>query len=1054
MSRSTIVFASLLLAVSCVFAPRVAVAGSSPAETQELQLTLHGALFQGDEPGEGDPSLLLWTGRSGGNWDRVWGVARNYNVAYHSGRVAAADTDGDTLSLTLEMRIAGDGWTPGGWATYEVSLAPAAVGDVQYKGVFTGTFKERTVNGTATAHWLPRRQEPKEGYGPVRAGEHPRLLFREQDLPALREKMDTPLGQAALQRMNTAAGLSLKYQLTGEEEYAEQAREMVVAHMADRGNGSKMVRARVWGWRLEQVALAYDMCYDAWDEDFRREVQDYILWASNRIIYSKTLLHKEIQWHMASTYPGTIYYGAAMGALATWGEQGEEPQKPEAPFAVRAEEMSVAPADGYEPGDGVPVVAFDDDEMPREWIYVSGLRPREADHLQQVGGPEQFRPEEGTEVTYQDQAVEFKPMDAECLWNEERYTGGRTKLDLTRAFDREYHSTGYFYTVIRNDRPRWVQLRTDSGAEVYLNGVHLQEEDYVRITPGLYPVLVRIGIGETNPWGVIAMEPRLAEVSASAAAEGIEAVRRTHDLRMGLYQQDHDEWRRTGGADVETTKLFELTRMLMRLNYQQGIGAGGAQGSTSFPMGHEGPNKYATAYRNAFRCDVSPYEDVTHYLPFKMFSRLYRGDGDLMQDLNGEPDLYIRNVYHETRDLTGDFFAATFPLIPRDWQPAALWFWNRHVGAAGAEDAEKLLHRPGRPYDYGDYDTHPLWTFVNYPLDMAPGHPAEVMPLTWSAPQFGHYAFRDGWADDDGFLVRVYAKSFHAGTGTRENAGTFRVMGLGELWSHGPGPAGNFRFGENVVLLPRADINRNACGKVLYAATEPDGSGVVTIDLSDVYAGPSGQGPLYENYGSVRRPAAFAETGLSGLRSIGVDYSGKSGAPCLIAIVDSVSGVGDVEGAERALWAWQLDSGQETAGEGERAGEGMLRWRDVLTEYQPGKVIKEVSRSMETDEGVSVAGNSFTITRPGASLRGTFVTPGDPGLEFAERSIYQITHKYGIRRTFSKAVFADGNGEFFCVVTIQEGEPPQVRVEGEGLDARVHVGERTVRFDGEKVVFE
>lgn len=1055
MSRSIIVIAVLLVVFSWVFATPVAAAGPNPAETQELQLTLRGALFQGDEPGEADPSLLLWLGRNGEKWGRVTGVARNFNVSYHHGRVAESQTDGDTLSLTLEMRIAGDGWTSGGWATYEVSLAPAAVGDAEYKGTFTGTFKEQAVGGGATGRWLGEQGDIKPGYQPIERGEHPRLLFRRQDLPALRAKMDKPLGRAALERMNTAAGLALKYQLTGDAQYAEQVREKVVEHMADTNNGSKMVRARVWGWRLEQVALAYDMCYDAWDEDFRREVRDYVLWASNRIIFTKSLLHKEIQWHMASTYPGTIYYGAALGALAVWGEPGEEPEKPDAPFSVRSNDPTISPAADYSPGDGVPVVAFDDDEMPREWIYVGGLRPREADHLEQLGGVADARPQLGTEVRHGDQSERFRTLDEECLWNVPRYTGGRTKLDITKAVNRRYHSANYFYTVIRNDRERWVQLRTGSGAEVYLNGVRLLEDDYLRITPGLYPMMVRIGIGETNPWGVIAMEPRLAEVSDSAATEGIEAVRRRDAMRLGLYKQDHEQWRRTGGADVATAKLFELTRMLMRLNYQQGIGAGGSQGSTALPMGHEGPNKYATAYRNAFCQHVSPHDDVTHYLPFKMFTRIYRDDGDdLMQDINGEPDLYIRNVYHETRDLTGDFYAVMFPLVPDDWQPAALWFWNRHVGADGPEDADKLLHSSGRPYPYGDYNTHALWTFVNYPVDMTPRHPAESMPLTWSAPQFGHYAFRDGWADDDGFLVQVYAKSYHAGTGTRENAGTLRVMGLGERWSHGPGATGSYRFGENVVLLPRAEINRRACGRVLYARTEDDGSGVVTVDLSDVYAGSSGVGPLYENYGNVRQPVAFAETGLSGLRSVGVDYSGVSGAPALIAIVDKVSGVGEVEGAERALWAWQLDSGKESAGKGERADDGMLRWRDVLTKYQPGKVIKEVSRDIDADEGVAIEGNSFTITREDASMRGTFVTPGDAELEFSERSIYQITYKYGISRTFSKAVFAAGDGEFFCVITIQQGEPPEVEIEGEGLDARVKIGDRIVRFDGTKVVFE
>jgi len=52
------------------------------------------------------------------------------------------------------------------------------------------------------------------------------------------------------------------------------------------------------------------------------------------------------------------------------------------------------------------------------------------------------------------------------------------------------------------------------------------------------------------------------------------------------------------------------------------------------------------------------------------------------------------------------------------------------------------------------------------------------------------------------------------------------------------------------------------------------------------------------------------------------------------------------------------------------------------------------------------------------------------------------------------AVFAEGDDEFFIVATLQQGEPPAVKVEGKGLDAKVRIGGRVVSFDGQKVVFE
>jgi hypothetical protein len=46
------------------------------------------------------------------------------------------------------------------------------------------------------------------------------------------------------------------------------------------------------------------------------------------------------------------------------------------------------------------------------------------------------------------------------------------------------------------------------------------------------------------------------------------------------------------------------------------------------------------------------------------------------------------------------------------------------------------------------------------------------------------------------------------------------------------------------------------------------------------------------------------------------------------------------------------------------------------------------------------------------------------------------------------------DGGFFVVATIQPGDPPPVKVKGQGLQAAATVGKRTIRFDGEKVVLE
>jgi hypothetical protein len=44
--------------------------------------------------------------------------------------------------------------------------------------------------------------------------------------------------------------------------------------------------------------------------------------------------------------------------------------------------------------------------------------------------------------------------------------------------------------------------------------------------------------------------------------------------------------------------------------------------------------------------------------------------------------------------------------------------------------------------------------------------------------------------------------------------------------------------------------------------------------------------------------------------------------------------------------------------------------------------------------------------------------------------------------------------DFFFVGTIQSGQPPEIRVSGQGLNAIVTVGSQQIRFDGERILFE
>jgi len=578
-----------------------------------------------------------------------------------------------------------------------------------------------------------------------------------------------------------------------------------------------------------------------------------------------------------------------------------------------------------------------------------------------------------------------------------------------------------------------------AGAAAYLAGAKLRVGEHVRIDKGLYPLTVVAAIGETRPWGRIYMRPRLVETTAAEAASARATAKATYELRLGDWRADAAQWRRTGGADVAYMKVFEQGRRILHQYCREAVGTGGFQGGSFSCVSMLGPNRYAAAYRAMFAEDVSPYADITHYAPRKVFAHVYGEDGSpLAQDINGTPGFRI-DAYAEGWDAAGALLPALYPIAPRQWKPAVLWAWDRHVGAAGPGDAEKLLRRG-----------HPAWTFVHYPLDTRAAHPRTCLPLAWEADDDGYYAFRNAWAGADDFLVQVYGKArFVGGVWRRRNAGTFRILGLGERWAHGPAfRLNHFRWMENVVVLPDDDINRDACGRVIYRKREADGSGVVTFDLGDVYASAATivrktrkgdvtvKAPLYERNGHVRRVSAFRSSGISGLRSVAVDYSGLSGAPCLVAVVDRIRGGG------RKVWTWQLGGVQMYGGERRSIKPGQIDRGDL--------------------EHTKVEGNRFTITKGGAVLSATFAAPSPVKLAAETREIrgdvwFKSNKAAGKGlKMHSNGVFAepaerDADG-FFVVLTIQRGAAPEAVVDGTGLDATVRVGHRKITFDGEKIV--
>ena len=152
------------------------------------------------------------------------------------------------------------------------------------------------------------------------------------------------------------AGFGLLYQLTGKKEYAELGKECFEKalegyHDRDRRyafrNPHGPLRAGVvLGW----TALGYDLCYDGWDEEYRKKV--CLELANYRAVDDRQSLEGLTKGSMPpfSNHFGMQVGGSAMALLAVWNDPWADKKKIEALLKVSENSIIRNLTEGF--GDG------------------------------------------------------------------------------------------------------------------------------------------------------------------------------------------------------------------------------------------------------------------------------------------------------------------------------------------------------------------------------------------------------------------------------------------------------------------------------------------------------------------------------------------------------------------------------------------------------------------------------------------------------------------------------------------------------------------------------
>jgi hypothetical protein len=907
-----------------------------------------------------------------------------YNKADHNWRLLSAKIQGDRIVLGARLRANPDIWgTGGGRGLYDITLQ--RTGD-RLEGTYTGTFEARRMQGRAAGTLSAPWPAPIEGHVPVKPGEHPRLIFRRSDIPGLKARAKTPEGRQIIAMLKKAlegdihgencgfhaAGHAFLYVLTGNESHARRATEIVkktisfAGYKKKAGGGGNIWRnARYKRIMLAPprvgIALAYDMLYEYWDEALRHRMTEELEEKARELIIGNT--GQEYNDATASNHYGICNGAGGLVALAILGEKGPCDPEPEDPGRIQR----IEPPKDFQPGEGVPVVPFQDDQMPTRWLLAGPFKPQSADidFLKAIGGRAEANPAVGTEVTYKGQTLKFRRLDAKWIYNT-KYSGHRNSLDMLTPIGRDFHSTIIYYNVLRNDKARLVQVRKGHGGiRMWVAGREVQEGQFVELAAGLLPILVQAPVGRTDPWGMIWCTPRFA----GAGRDDVEAARAKYLLRHAEWTEGLAEYNAAAAGRPEARRLAELAEARMRRHL-----------STAF--GDRGWNTEGNGYkRYALSQGVLPYLHAYRNVTGRDFVRKGRHDWLLtlwvMRTIvrDGRAEMQVYGPGHRQLDQSfyhSGEFAMGFSSVTARYKPAVLWLFERTRGTKGNKTFD-IFH----PH-------HAIYAMRNYPFGLEVANPCDILPRAVRDTVRGGYVFRKQWRDGDDFVATIHTKETPALGWNFFDGGSFRISALGTHWAlrniqgRSGGPELENRVQVEGIYARLGGVTRS------YVAG-PDGSGVVTIDMSRSYLGPQD-----------RATKEFADLGIRAMRSFAVDYSESSGAPGLFAVVDGF-----------------------TARPGSGPAGGTKTWR------------------MHTGGKVRAEGSTFTIRgRDGATMKGTFVAPSDVKIAVEEGWIINAT----------------GGEEFFVVMTVQRGRPPEVKVSGAGLKAKAIVGAQTISFDGEKIV--
>ena len=249
----------------------------------------------------------------------IWGYAPRFNKDVdHQGTVEVSKTD-SVWQLQVHLDVQSHPGNPNlAPATYNIEIVPY---QDQLLGSYQGEYQEHNLEGKVTGSKSDLQFTRLSNYKAIAPQEHPRLIFRASELPALKQKAQTAHGKKIVDRLKQALKEPIYYDgyvptggyhaaghcflslLENDQKAAQTAWEITQKAMANPGKRFLEHSPVVAG-----VSLAYDLCYHQWNEAQQQQVTK---WLTNQTV---KLVKGDSPKNGWNSYPWSNWNARARGA--------------------------------------------------------------------------------------------------------------------------------------------------------------------------------------------------------------------------------------------------------------------------------------------------------------------------------------------------------------------------------------------------------------------------------------------------------------------------------------------------------------------------------------------------------------------------------------------------------------------------------------------------------------------------------------------------------------------------------------------------------------------